>query len=305
MSPTVVSQIKPGVRPARRGGWKDILFITIAMIMGSVGLGVFLLPHHITMGGIGGISSILYWGLGLSPSISYLLLNICLLTVALKVLGWHFCLKTIYAVAVFSVSLFCVQHFMHGYVLLQNQPFMDTVVGAFFMGSSSGLSLSCNASTGGSDTIAAMINKYYDISLGHIIFCCDIVIVTSSYLVLRDWNQVIYGYVFLFITSMFVDQVVNTRRRSVQFVIITDQFEELGEAINNEVPRGCTLIDGKGFYSGKKVKMLFVIARQGESSKIFRLIDEIDPHAFVSQSAVVGVYGLGFEPFKTRIKSKK
>ena len=286
--------------PIHRKRWMDMVLITLAMMIGSVGLGIFLLPHHITMGGIGGISSILYWGFGISPSVSYLVLNILLLTIALKVLGWHFCLKTIYAVFVFSVCLFCVQHFMQGSVLLQNQPFMATVIGAFFMGSSSGLSLSCNASTGGSDTIAAMINKYYDISLGHIIFCCDLVIVTSSYLVLRDWNQVIYGYVFLFITALFVDQVVNMRRRSVQFMIITDRYEELGEAINNEVPRGCTLIDGKGFYSGREVKILFVIARQRESSKIFKLIHDIDPHAFVSQSAVVGVYGLGFDHIKLK-----
>lgn len=305
MKPMTIPVREPGVRPIRQRGWSDMALITLAMIMGSVGLGIFLLPHHITMGGIGGISSILYWGFGLSPSVSYLVLNVLLLTVALKILGWRFCLKTIYAVIVFSVCLFGVQHLMHGYVLLQGQSFMDTVIGAFFIGSSSGLSLSCNASTGGSDTIAAMVNKYYDVSLGHVIFCCDLVIVTSSYLVLRDWNQVIYGYVFLFITALFVDQVVNTRRKSVQFMIITDRYEELGEAINDEIPRGCTLIDGKGFYSGREVKMLFVIARQRESSKIFRLIDDIDPHAFVSQSAVVGVYGLGFEPFKTRLKSKR
>ena len=178
MKPMTIPVREPGVRPIRQRGWSDMALITLAMIMGSVGLGIFLLPHHITMGGIGGISSILYWGFGLSPSVSYLVLNVLLLTVALKILGWRFCLKTIYAVIVFSVCLFGVQHLMHGYVLLQGQPFMDTVIGAFFIGSSSGLSLSCNASTGGSDTIAAMVNKYYDVSLGHLKLGCDLVIVT-------------------------------------------------------------------------------------------------------------------------------
>lgn len=304
MSQTSVPVKSSGRHPGHGEGW-DYALIALAMVMGSVGLGVFLLPNHITMGGIGGISSILYWGFNLPVSATYLALNVLLLVVALKVLGWRFCLKTIYAVGMFSLSLSVVQHLMHGTVLLKGQPFMATVVGAFFMGSSAGLGLSCNGSTGGSDTIAAMVNKYNDVSLGHVILVCDMVIVTSGYLVLRDWNQVIYGYVYLFISALFVDQVVNQRRRSVQFFIISDRHEELAQAINTYVDRGCTVIDGHGFYSGRDVKILFVLARQRESSKIFSLIDDIDSHAFVSQSAVVGVYGLGFDPFKSHRKSVK
>lgn len=182
---------------------------------------------------------------------------------------------------------------------------MATVVGAFFMGGSSGLGLACNASTGGSDTIAAMVNKYYDISLGHIVFICDLVIITSSYLVLHDWEMVIYGYVFLFIFVIFIDQAVNMMRRSVQFFIISDKSQAIGQAINERAQRGCTVIDGHGFYSGKDVKILFVLARQTESSSIFRLIEEIDPNAFVSQSAVIGVYGLGFDRFKMKLRDSR
>lgn len=292
-------------RKNRHREWLDYVLIALAMMMGSVGLGVFMLPNHITMGGVGGIASILYWGLNIPVTTSYLVINISLLLMAFWILGWKFCAKTIYAVVVFTGTLAVVQHFMGDTHLLKDQPFMATVVGAFFMGGSSGLGLACNASTGGSDTIAAMVNKYYDISLGHIVFICDLVIITSSYLVLHDWEMVIYGYVFLFIFVIFIDQAVNMMRRSVQFFIISDKSQAIGQAINERAQRGCTVIDGHGFYSGKDVKILFVLARQTESSTIFRLIEEIDPNAFVSQSAVIGVYGLGFDRFKMKLRDSR
>ena len=122
---------------------------------------------------------------------------------------------------------------------------------------------------------------------------------------LHDWERVIYGYVVLIITSFCIDQVVNSMRRSVQFFIISEKHEEIGHRINSVPHRGCTVIDAHGFYSGREVKMLFVLAKKRESDVIFRLINEIDPTAFVSQSAVIGVYGEGFDRFKVRSKSHK
>ena len=153
--------------------------------------------------------------------------------------------------------------------------------------------------------MAAIINKYRDISLGRVILICDVIIISSSYFVLKDWERVIYGYVVLYITAFCIDQVVNSMRRSVQFFIISDKYKEIGERINNDPHRGCTTIDAHGFYSGKEVKMLFVLAKRRESAKIFQLIDEIDPSAFVSQSAVIGVYGEGFDRFKVKHRTPK
>ena len=166
---------------------RDYVIIALAMIEGSIGLNIFLLPNHITMGGVGGIASILYWGFGIPASVSYLALNVFLLLIAFRILGYKFCLKTIYGVGIFALTTRLIETHTVGMTpLLHDQPFMATVIGAFFMGSSAGLGLSCNGSTGGSDTVAAMINKYWNISLGHAIMICDLCIITSSYLVLRD-----------------------------------------------------------------------------------------------------------------------
>lgn len=280
---------------------RDYLVIAIGMLSYCIGWGIFLLPNNITTGGVAGVSSILFWGTGIPVQTSYSVINGILLLIALRILGLRFCLRTIYAVAVLTFGVAFVTANYHG-DLLTDQPFMAAIIGAVFCGCGVGLGLSSNGSTGGTDIVAAIINKYRDISLGRVIMICDVIIISSSYLVLRDWEKVIYGYVVLYVTAFCIDQVVNSRRSSVQFFIISDKWREIGERINREPHRGCTVIDAQGFYSGKEVKMLFVLAKRRQSSLIFHIIKDEDPAAFVSQSAVIGVYGEGFDQFKVRKK---
>lgn len=279
---------------------RDYVLITIAMLSYCIGWTVFLLPNNITTGGVPGISSIIYWGAGIPVNVTYFLINAVLMILALRILGLKFCIKTIYAIIVLTLSISIVAHTTEEMKLLHDQPFMASILGAVFCGCGVGLGLSSNGSTGGTDIVAAIINKYRDVSLGKVILICDVFIISSSYFVLHSWEKVIYGYVVLYVTAFCIDQVVNSMRRSVQFFIISEKYEEIGRRINREPHRGCTVINAQGFYSGHDVKMLFVLAKKRESSVIFRLIDEIDPHAFVSQSAVIGVYGEGFDRFKVK-----
>lgn len=282
---------------------RDYAIIAIAMIMGVIGLNLFLVPNEITMGGTMGIAEIVYWGTGIPTQYTYFAINAALLVSALKVLGWRFCVKTVYAVVVFTVASSVFQWLGFANVhLLADQKFMACIVGGVFMGTSVGLGLSAGGSTGGSDVVAAIIHKYRDVSLGHIILFCDLAIITSSYVVLHDWEKVLYGYVLLFIVSFCVDYVVNSLRRSVQFLIISKKWEEIGEAINKIADRGCSTLNGNGFYSKRDIKVIFCIAKKSESSIIFDLVDEIDPDAFVAQSAVIGVYGQGFDRVRVRKK---
>ena len=282
----------------------DYGIITIAMLLGVVGLNLFLLPNEITTGGIIGVASIVYWGTGIPVQETFFVINALLLVVTLKVLGWHFCAKTIYGVVVFTFASTVLQNIMpHNLHLLADQKFKACMVSGVFLGTSIGLGLSSGGSTGGSDVIASMVHKYRDVSLGHIILFCDLTIITSSYVVLRDWEKVLYGYVLLFVISFVVDHLVNSLRQSVQFFIISDKYQEIGEAINQIADRGCSMLNGSGFYTKKDIKVIFCIAKKSESNFIFELIDEIDPNAFVAQSAVVGVYGQGFDHVKTHHKN--
>ena len=283
---------------------KDYAMILIAMLSYCIGWAVFLLPNNITTGGVAGVTSILFWATGIPVQLSYFVINAVLLLFALRILGLRFCVKTIFAVVVLTLAVGIVSENYNAH-LLADQPFMAAIIGAVFCGCGVGLGLSNNGSTGGTDIIAAIVNKYRDISLGRVILICDVVIISSSYFVLKDWEKVIYGYVVLYVTAFCIDQVVNSMRRSVQFFIISDKYQEIGQRINKEPHRGCTIIDAHGFYSGREVKMLFVLAKRRQSDVIFRIINEVDPKAFVSQSAVIGVYGEGFDRFKVRRQKAK
>ena len=223
---------------------RDYLVIMIAMLSYAIGWGVFLLPNNITTGGIAGVSSILFWATGIPVQLSYFVINAFLLFAAFRILGLKFCIRTTFAVAALTMAVAYITENYHAH-LLSDQPFMAAIIGSVFCGCGVGLGLSSNGSTGGTDIIAAIINKYRDISLGRVIMLCDVIIITSSYLVLKDWEKVIYGYVVLYVTAFCIDQVVNSQRSSVQFFIISEKYEEIGHRINREPHRGCTVIDAQ------------------------------------------------------------
>lgn len=291
----------------RKSKFRDVgefFMIALAMVIGSFGWCAFLLPHHITIGGIAGIASVIQWGFNIPVQYTYLIINGILLFVALKILGWKFCVRTIFAVLVFASSTSILREVFAEHALFANEPFLACVVGGVLLGIGVSIALQYNASSGGSDVIAAMIHKYRDISLGRVILVCDLCIITSSYLVLENWEKVIYGYIVLFVMTYMVDYLISGMRGSVQFFVISEHWGEIGTAINNDVDRGCTLIEARGFYTGKKVGMLFIIARRSEAHSIYQVIDEIDPNAFVSQGVVNGVYGMGFDRMKVPHKKR-
>lgn len=283
---------------------RDYIMITIAMVCYCIGWNIFLLPNNITTGGVPGISSVVYWGTGIPVQTTYFVINAALLLAALKILGLRFCLKTIYAVLLLTTLTTFARSNTGSMHLLTDQPFMASIIGAIFCGSGVGIGLSFNGSTGGTDIVAAIVHKYRDISLGRVVMMCDIVIITSSYLVFHNWEQVIYGYVVLLVTAFCIDQVVNAMHRSVQFFIISDKYKEIASRIAVFPHRGATVIEAHGFYTGHEVKMLFIMAKRRESNVIFRIINEIDPKAFVTETNVIGVYGEGFDKFKVKPQHK-
>lgn len=284
----------------------DYVMIMVAMVSYCIGWTMFLLPNQIGTGGLPGISSILFWAFGIPVQYTFFIINSILMVFAFKTIGLKFCIKTLFGIIFLSLLLPVVQDMTKDIHLLADEPFLAAIIGASFCGVGVGIGLAANGSTGGSDIVAAIVNKYYDVSLGRIILLVDVSIITSCCLV-PGYNKemVIYGYVVLIVASFCVDHVVNSRRRSVQFFIISEKYKEIGEAINNVSHRGCTVVNGQGFYSGHDVKMLFVLVRGREAGTVFSLINEIDPKAFVTQSAVIGVYGEGFDRFKVHGSKNK
>lgn len=285
---------------------RDYLAITFGLVCYALGWGAFMLPYQITTGGVTGIAAIIYYVTGVEMQVSYFFINAALMGLALKILGPKFSIKTIYAIFMLTFLLWLVQRLLEGpdgtlpLLLGEGQDFMACVIGAGLLGFGIGVVFCNNGSTGGTDIIAWIINKYKDVTLGRMMMYCDVVIISSCYFLFHDWRRVLFGFVVLFIMSMVIDRVINSTRQSVQFLIFSRKHEEIAEAINKRVDRGVTLLDGTGWYSKRDIKVVVVLAKKSESIDIFRLCKDIDPNAFISQSNVVGVYGEGFDKLKVK-----
>lgn len=285
---------------------KDYLNITLGLSIYALAWAMFLLPYQITTGGVTGIAAIIYYATGIEIQVSYFAINAVFLGFALKILGPRFSVKTVYAIFMLTFVLWLFQYLLKDdagnlpQLLGPGQDFMACVVGAGMIGLGIGLVFSANGSTGGTDIIAWIINKYRDVSLGRMMMYLDIIIISSCYFIFHDWRRVLFGFVVLFIMSIVIDYVINTNRQSVQFLIFSRKYNDIAEGISTKIDRGVTLLDGKGWYSKQDIKVVVVLAKKRQSEDIFRLIKDIDPDAFISQSNVVGVYGEGFDKLKVK-----
>ena len=285
---------------------KDYIFITLGLVCYSLGWAAFLIPYQVTTGGTTGISAIIFYSTGFPIQWSYFIINVVLMVFAFRILGPKFSIKTTYAVFMLTFLLWFFQKIIvddanqPAQVLGAGQDFMACIIGAFMCGLGLGIVFNNNGSTGGTDIIAAIVNKYKDVTLGRMIMYCDIIIIFSCYLIFNDWRRVIFGFVTLFIISFVLDWIVNSARQSVQFFIFSKEYEQIADRITVETHRGVTVLSGVGWYSKNDVKVLVVLAKKRQSIEIFRLVKDIDPNAFISQSSVIGVYGEGFDRLKIK-----
>ena len=282
---------------------KDYLGLLFGLTLYAIGFTTFILPYQITTGGLSGVAAIIFYASGFPVQYTYFLVNAILLAVAIKVLGIKFCIKTIVGTIALTLEFGLFQELIadeNGQLpkILGDQAFMACVLGACCEGIGLAIVFLSNGSTGGTDIIAAIINKYKNIR--RVLMFCDIAIVSSSYFVFHETQKVVFGFCVLIISMIMLDYYMNSVRQSVQFLIFSDKYEEIAEAICQQLDRGVTVLNGEGWYSKEERHVLVVLAKRREGIEIFRLIQRIDPKAFVSQSNVVGVYGEGFDKIKIK-----
>ena len=279
---------------------RDYIFITLGMGLYAFGFSAFILPQKVVIGGLAGVTTVIYFLTGIPVAVSNYVLNLILLAFAFRIVGKKFVLGTIFGATMVSAWLAVFQPlFAEG--LVPGEPFMNVVIGAIICGIGIGLTFTHNGSSGGTDIIAAIVTKHSNVTIGRVLLYCDLVIISSSYLLFHQIDKTVYGFVVLVLVAYIIDMVINTNRQAVQFTIFSTKWQQIANAINNEANRGCTVIDGMGWYSKQPVKMLVVMCRKIESVTIFRIIKSIDPDALVTQANVNGVYGKGFDQIKIKL----
>ncbi len=303
--------------------FKEYSLITLGILLYVTGWAVFLVPNNLVGGGVSGVASIIQYGTRgfIKIGTTYFVINAILLVIALFTLGKSFGGKTVFAVILASVGLNLFQDLIPAEIIqtlaVDNGKLMSTIMGGIMVGVGIGLTMSQGGSSGGTDIIALIVNKYRNVSPGRMILLMDVVIILSSMLVpsytadgaLLPWTEkvttVVYGFILVMVNSTVIDLYLSGSRQSVQVFILSKKYEQIADTITHELRRGVTVLDGKGWYTKHSTEVLMVITRKTDLSILLRAIKSIDPDAFLSVSSVTGVYGKGFDQIKEKVKINK
>ena len=263
---------------------KEYVLMAVGMLMYSFGWIGCILPAGGVGGGAAGLSLVLCnalstAGIDLQIGTMVFIINAVLLLVAGFIVGWNFGLKTIFCVVIISLGMNFWQEVLPDGNFLGVDNLLAIVMGGILAGAGIALCFSQGGSTGGTDIVAMIINKYRTVSYGKILIYSDFVIIGSALLVGMGISAVIYGYVMTAVVGYTVDMIMAGNQQSSQ----------------DNVHRGVTLIDSQGWYSKKESKIVMVVCRKRETSMILKFVKTIDPEAFMTVGSVMGVYGKGFQ----------
>ena len=283
----------------------DYVLITVGSLIFCMAWTSFVIPNGLASGGLTGLCTIMQYGFGIPIGITYPIINIALLLIGFLVLGKGFGIKTIYVIALTSV-LFDVLPMFPQLEVLMDEKLLVALVGAALESVGIGLVMLRGGSTGGTDIIAMVINKYWPISVGRVYLVTDMFIILSILLVPdKGVVDVIYAYIMMIGFSFGIDFVLLGNKSSVQILVFSSRYQEIADHVIHNVDRGVTALQSVGWYSQKESKVLMIIARKSEMNGIINEIREIDKKAFISVSSAMSVFGEGFEEVKSGVKLKK
>jgi len=279
------------------------LVITLGILIYTFGWAAVMLPAKIVGGGVSGISSVLYYAVGIHIPIGIinLVINAILVMIGFKMLGAKFGANTIYGIIMSSLCFILWQQVLHVETLFdvsQFGGFMCAIIGGALCGGGIGMTFAMGGNSGGTDIIALIVSKYYNISPGKVIMYLDIFIIGSSFFVSHKIENVVFGYIVMVTMTYVLDMVLDGNKQSYQILVFSQKNKEIGDAITTEVGRGATLLDAEGCYSHQGQQVLMVMVHKTDKPHVMQIIHRIDDNAFISVSKTQGVYGKNFEKLK-------
>lgn len=300
---------------ASRYFWKDVAIVGLGVLLYILGFSFLIYPQRITTGGLTGFSNLLTLATGIGIDVWYTTINYGLLVIAFLFLDKNFFIKTLIGIGFVNLAISTATRLAvpdpslednFRLLILADQPVVALILGSLLIGLGLGLVFSVNGSTGGTDVIVALISKYKNMSFGRIFMLVDGSIVVSSYFVnvylavnkmppAMAFEKVVYSVIQVILVSITLDWYIRSNRQSVQMLVFSSKPEEINEAVTRRLKRGCTLLEARGGYTGNPAKVLVIVMRRRQSVSITRVIEEIDPNAFVTIGEVQSVYGQGFD----------
>ena len=270
-----------------------VLTILLGAAIYAFGLTYFVVPHHLFEGGATGITLITFYLFKIPVSLMNLLINIPLFILAWKIFG----AKSLYSSLLGTLALSAWLAFFERIPLhidLQGDLLITALIAGILLGIGLGIIFNAGGTTGGTDIVARIINKYTHISMGKLLFILDFCILMLILLIFKDLRLVSYTLLFDFIVSRVIDLIGEGGYADKGFMIITKRPDQLAKAINDDLGRGVTFISGQGYYSQKDLKIIYCIVGRNEIVKMKEMIHRIDPQAFITITEAHEILGEGF-----------
>lgn len=286
--------------------WDYVVITLSCMFYCSAWTQVFV-PNGIASGGITGLCTIIQYGTGFPMYISYGIINAVLLVLAFLILGRTFGIRTIYAMAAITLFMDILPMLdLPVLVLREGNGLLIPVIASLMEAFAIAVMINYGSSSGGTDIIALILNKFLPVSLGQVYIATDLLIIASIMLIPgKTIDDMLYGYLAVIVFSFGLDYIMLGRKSSVQMIVFSDHYAEIADYINKKLDRGVTALNAIGWYSQKDKKVLLILVRRSEMPQITDKIKKVDPRAFVAVTPVSSVYGEGFEEIKTSLKLKR
>lgn len=275
----------------QNGGVRNIMLTVAGIVITSLAISLFLTPNKVVGGGMSGVSTILYHTLKFPPGITFGVLNLVLLLIGLKILGWAFTLKTLFGAGLLSLL---VQLFSY-LPPVTDDVFLATIFGGVLYGIGIGMALVSGASTGGTDILGRLVqHKFPQMPIGKLLMVIDGMVIAASLIVFRQVNLTLFGVISLFVSTYAIDWLVARLNLSTIAFIISDKGDELAKFLVGSSHRGVTIIDAVGAYTNEEKKMLFCALKEHETVDFKKKIEDIDPLAFTVFAESQKILGNGF-----------
>ncbi len=291
----------------------DYIVISFGVLLFVMGWTSFLLPNNMIDGGLTGASALLSMVTHIPVDIWYFSINTLLLILAWLVLGRSFGVRTIYAIILSTVLFrvlgednFMILKSLPGQPLYVGDGILVPIIGGLLEAVGLALIILRGGSTGGTDILALIVNKFWPVTLGTFYLVADFVVITLLIFVPgHTFTDVVYGYVTMGVCAYVLDLIMLGKEASVQVLVFSDEYEKIGHFINHDMGRGCTALKSIGWYTQQDRKVMLAVLRRTELSDLVRAVKEIDPKAFVTVVPANNVYGEGFSEMKTGIPKRK
>ena len=271
----------------------DMVFTLVGCIIFAIGIYVFIQPNQIAPGGVSGISIMLHYLTGLPVGVLSLLMNIPLLLLAWKFLGWKFTGQTLMSVATLSFMLDYVAVLLPQY---EGDPLLAALFGGALIGTGLAVVFMRGFTTGGTDIISRLLQlKYPYLQLGKILMVIDLIVILTSAYVFGRIETALYGMVAVFTSSRMVDSLLYGMDTGKLVYIMSCRAVELSERIIEGLGRGCTILKSTGAYTKQDSNVLMVAVRRPQYYILKKMVREMDPKAFIIVTDATEVLGEGFK----------